>query len=63
LKDTQASVIQIANGLKSRRAIIAEGGGDIVDTFQELEEDAKLADAAGLRVDAGNSPKPVEGDD
>jgi len=63
LKDTQASVIQIANGLKSRRAIIAEGGGDIVDTFQELEEDAKLADSAGLRVDAGNSPKPIEGDD
>ena len=63
LKDTQASVIAVANGFKSRQAIIAEAGGDIVDTFAELESDKQLADAKGLKVDGGNSPKPIEEED
>ena len=50
LKDTQASVIQIEKGLKSRRAIIAEHGGDIADTFTEIEEDAKLASSKNLKL-------------
>jgi len=60
LKDTQASVIAVANGFKSRRAIIAEAGGDIEDTYAELEQDDRLADAKGIKVDGGNSPKPTE---
>ena len=48
LKDVEANIRAVANGLRSRRAIIAEQGGDIFDTFEEISEDKKLAASMGL---------------
>jgi len=43
LKDVQANVIAVENGFRSRRSIIAEGGGDVEDTFEEIAADNELA--------------------
>jgi lambda family phage portal protein len=48
LKDVQASILSVNNGFKSRRRIIAEGGGDIEDTVAEIAEDKQLANSKGL---------------
>lgn len=60
LKDIQASVIAIEKGLASRRSIIAEGGGDVEDTFADIAADNKLADDYGLDfpTDVQNQSKP-----
>lgn len=63
LKDTQANVIAVANGFKSRRAIIAEAGGDIEDTFTELATDEKLAEAKGIKVDPMPTTAPTAVDE
>ncbi len=39
LKDTQANVIAVANGFKSRQGIISEAGGDIEDVLDEIAAD------------------------
>jgi len=52
LKDTQANVVAVANGFKSRRAIISETGGDIEDTFEEIAADNQLAESKGVELDA-----------
>ena len=38
----------IENGLKSRRRVIAEQGGDIEETLDEMREDRELAKSKGL---------------
>jgi len=48
LQDAEAQILLIEKGLKSRRQIIAENGGDIEDVFQEQAEDEKLEAAYGL---------------
>lgn len=48
LKDTNASILAIENGLKSRRRVIAEQGGDIEETLDEMREDRELAKSKGL---------------
>tara|TARA_Y100000588_G_scaffold390704_1_gene496958 strand:- start:1037 stop:2101 length:1065 start_codon:yes stop_codon:yes gene_type:complete len=48
LKDTRASIEAIENGLKSRRRVIAEQGGDIEETLEEMQEDRQLAKSKGL---------------
>lgn len=49
LKDAEANIRAVAAGLKSRRQIIAEAGGDIYDTFEEIAEDEKLAKSLGVK--------------
>lgn len=67
LKDAKADVELIDNKLKSRTQSIAERGGDIEDTFDELAHENELAAAKKLKLDKptpaapGAAPKP--GDD
>lgn len=55
LKDLQASVLAVEKGFKSRREIISEGGGDIEDTFSDLNADEELAHEYGLDFDKESS--------
>lgn len=48
LKDTNANILAVQNGFKSRRSIIAEAGGDVEDTFAEIAADGALAEAKGI---------------
>lgn len=48
LKDLQADVLAVEKGFSSRRAIIAEQGGDIEDVFADQEADADLAEEHDL---------------
>lgn len=60
LKDVQADILAVQHGLDSRRNIIAEGGRDIEDVFEEQEEDEKLEQKHGLNFDQDppEPPKP-----
>jgi len=49
LKDLQANIQAVESGLKSRRTIIAEGGGDVEDVFDQIALDNTLADEKGLK--------------
>jgi lambda family phage portal protein len=42
-KDMEAHILAIGAGLTSRRAAIAEGGGDVWDTFADIAADSALA--------------------
>lgn len=48
LGDLQAAVLSVEKGFDSRRSIISERGGDIEDTFGDLEQDQDLAELHGL---------------
>jgi len=50
LKDVQASILEVDNGFTSRRQIIAEDGGDIEDTFNEISEDEALEEEYGIEL-------------
>ncbi|HEV2350811.1 MAG TPA: phage portal protein [Terriglobia bacterium] len=66
LKDVQADMLAIQGGLDSRRNVIAEGGRDIEDVFEEQEEDRKLAQSHGLNFDSAKSaaqPAPPDDDE
>ena len=47
-KDVEANVTAINNGLKSRRQVIAEMGGDIEDVFADLAAEETLAQQMGV---------------
>tara|TARA_R110002020_G_scaffold116523_2_gene267004 strand:+ start:3333 stop:4787 length:1455 start_codon:yes stop_codon:yes gene_type:complete len=49
MKDLQANIAAVEAGLKSRRTIIAEGGGDVEDVFDQIALDNTLADEKGLK--------------
>lgn len=51
MKDTQANVMAVANGFKSRRSIISEAGGDIEDVLDEIAADEQLAEEKGVDLD------------
>ena len=51
-KDTQANVIGVANGFKSRQVIISEAGGDIEDVLDEIAVDNQPAESKGVELDA-----------
>lgn len=51
LKDAEAGVLQINNGLKSRRAIIAEQGSDIDTVFTQLSEEEKMIATLGIKIE------------
>jgi lambda family phage portal protein len=48
LKDVNAAVIAIENGLASRTSILGEKGEDFEDTCEELADEKNIAEAAGL---------------
>jgi lambda family phage portal protein len=48
LKDMQAAVLAVEKGFTSRRAVIAENGGDIEDVFADQEADEILAEEHDL---------------
>jgi len=55
LKDTQANVLAVQNGFKSRRAIIAEAGADVEDVFADIAADGELASGKGIAFE-GDPP-------
>ena len=61
MKDTQANVIAVANGFKSRQGIISEAGGDIEDVLDEIAADNQLAESMGvaLNADRASDPSPI----
>ena len=61
LKDIQANITAVENGLKSRRAIVAESGGDVEDVFDQIAMDQQLAEEKGLLFgdDLKQQPEPV----
>jgi capsid protein len=50
LKDTQANVIAVVNGFKSRQGIISEAGGDIEDVLDESKGVELDADQAAISL-------------
>jgi lambda family phage portal protein len=64
LKDQQASILAVENGLDSRQNIIAQTGGDIEDVFDSISADKILAESKGLSFEGENKSKePVETED
>ena len=63
LKDINAQVIALQNGLKSRRQIIQEQGGSIDETALAIALDAKLFDEHGIELSTGEAPKVDEDDE
>jgi lambda family phage portal protein len=49
LKDSQAEILQIAAGLRSRRECVAERGRDLEELDAEIARDRASADALGLQ--------------
>ena len=47
LKDVQANITSIEAGLKSRRQVVGEMGGDFEDVIDDLREDQNLIESAG----------------
>ncbi len=48
LKDVQANITSIEAGLKSRRQVVNEMGGDFEDVIDDLREDQNLIESAGI---------------
>jgi lambda family phage portal protein len=59
LKDTQANILAINAGLTSRSACMAEEGEDAEDVFEEIAEDAKLAESFGLDFETADAKAPT----
>lgn len=65
LKDVQATILAIHNGLASRTDALDEEGKDIEDIYQNLEDEQDLAKQHGIEIDPAGSvraPTKVEGD-
>lgn len=60
LKEMQAAVLAIGNGLGSRTAFLADQGIELEDVFDELAAEQAAAEKAGIEIDAGLSGNPVE---
>jgi len=52
LKDVQASILAINNALASRDEILAETGGDFEEILEQLADEEKMLDAAGIEIPA-----------
>lgn len=70
LKDMQASVLAVEKGFTSRRAVIAESGGDIEAVFADQAADKALEEESGLDFSAESGQQankqptqPKKGDD
>jgi lambda family phage portal protein len=62
LKDMQAEILAVEKGWKSKRASIAESGGDIEDTYKEQASDEALADQYGLEFSNDDKTANVASD-
>ena len=56
LKDMQANILAMNNGLEAKRNIINYTGGDIEDVYSTIAADKKLAEDKGLRFDMADMP-------
>ena len=56
LKDMQANILAMNNGLEAKRNIINYTGGDIEDVYSTIAADKKLAEDKGLRFDTADMP-------
>ena len=61
LKDMQANILAMNNGLEAKRNIINYTGGDIDDIYSTIAADNKLAEDKGLTFDAVDMP--IQSDD
>jgi capsid protein len=59
LKDIQASVTAIENGLASRSDVLAEAGMDYEAVLDNLAREKQMADAAGLILGASANMQAV----
>jgi lambda family phage portal protein len=58
-KEVSAAVEAIHEKLKSRTRVIAEGGDDIEDVFEEIEAEEKLAARKKIKLPDGGEAKPA----
>lgn len=67
LKDSQAGVVGLKNGLTSRTALLAEQGVDLETVLEELAEENRLAEQFGISIMEAAAPAPAaapaEGED
>jgi lambda family phage portal protein len=56
LKDAEASVLQINNGLKSRQMVMSEQGSDMATVFAQLADEQKQIDALGIKIETPDDP-------
>lgn len=63
LKDVNATVIAIKNGLESRTGALAEKGDDLEDIFEELNAEKKLAESYGMVFEGEAMPVQPEDDE
>lgn len=59
LKDMNAAVVAINNGLNSRTNVLTELGRDKDDTWHELAEESKEAEALGLAIEGLNAAETL----
>lgn len=55
LKDGQAAILAISNGLASRTEVLAERGRDFEEVLEELEQEAALADQYDVKITGSSS--------
>lgn len=62
LKDVNANIAAIRAGLKSRRQVVSEQGGDLEDTWAQLAAEDRLAEQLGIDLEGGveDTPEPAE---
>ncbi|PLW98842.1 MAG: phage portal protein, partial [Marinilabiliales bacterium] len=58
LKDVNANIAAIKNGLKSRSAVVNESGSDIEDVFDQLAMETDLAADKGLTISETPNASP-----
>lgn len=61
LKDSQAGVLGLKNGLTSRTALLAEQGVNLETILEELSEENRLAEQYGIAI--MEAPKPAPGEE
>lgn len=60
LKDTQAGVLGIQNGLASRQDLLSEQGKDVEDVLEQLAEEKKWAEQYGVSIVAPDMTAPSD---
>lgn len=60
MKDIQASLLAIDGGLKTRASVIAEQGGDIYDTFEQLAVETAMAEKFNLKFESTNGQNNID---
>lgn len=63
LKEVQANVTAINNGLDTMTSVIAEQGGDIEETLNTRAAEQKMIEQKGVKLLSGGAEKPAAGGD